>query len=228
MTIRRGTVGSGLTQKPTVSWTETADEAEPEIAELLEAGTLDGMIAATERTCFRILEEAGLPGKHGCYQFKKDTGEWREPRPPFGGWSIANTVEPVVRAAGFASDSRVGFAGAILDRIHWLRDNQRRGDHDRAALFAFYIGVLKAESRIKAEHEPTWQRGVDDKRVRVRGGEATRKTPDAVRVARWRHYYTATGKKTEADRLAAEELGDGESTVREARRKWEKAAAASD
>jgi hypothetical protein len=174
MTIKRGTVGSGLTEKPTVSWSDTADEADPEIAELIEAGTLDGMIAATERTCFHVLVEAGLPGKHGCYLFRKDTGEWREPSPPFGGWSIANTVEPVARAAGFAKDSPVGFAAAILDRIHWLRDNQRRGDHDRAALFAFYIGVLKAESWIKDEHEPTWESGKGTREGARKGAEARR------------------------------------------------------
>jgi hypothetical protein len=159
VTIRRGTVGSGLTEKPSVSWNDKADEAKLEIAALIEAGTLDGMIRVTERTCFRLLVDAGLPREHGCYLFKKDTGEWREASPPFGGWSVANTVEPIARAAGFAPDSPVGFAAAILDRIFWLRDNQRRGDHDRAALFAYYVGFLKAESRIKDEHERTWESG---------------------------------------------------------------------
>jgi hypothetical protein len=70
-----------------------------------------------------------------------------------------------------------------------------------------------------------WQRGVDDQRSRASGGQATRKTPDVVRVDRWRHYFNLTGKRTEADRLAAEELGEGESTIRAARRK---AASASD
>lgn len=159
MTIRRGTTGSGITQKPTVGWNDKADETEPEVAELIETATLDGMIAATERTCFGVLVEAGLPGQHGCYTFRNETGEWREEGPWLAGWSIANTVEPIARAAGFALDSPVGFAAAILDRIFWLRDNQRRGDHDRAALFAFYVGALKAESRIKVEHEPTWESG---------------------------------------------------------------------
>ena len=158
MTIRRGTTGSGLTQKPTIGWDEKADESHPEVAQHLEQGTLDGMIAATERACFAILRAAGLPGEHGSYLFNSK-GEWRADGAWLSGWSVANTVEPIARAAGFAKDSPVGFAAAILDRIFWLRDNQRRGDHDRAALFAFYVGVLKAESRIKDDHEPTWESG---------------------------------------------------------------------
>ncbi len=174
MTIKRGTVGDGLTEKPTYRWDDTADEADPEVAELLESATLDGMIASTERACFRILEEAGLPGKHGCYAYTKT--EWKLPTGGdfLRGWGIANTVEPIAKAWGFAPHSRVGFAAAILDRIYWLRDNQRRGDHDRAALFAFYIGVLKAESRIKEEHEPTWESGKGTREGARKGAEARR------------------------------------------------------
>lgn len=174
MTIRRGTTGSGLTEKPTIGWSEKADETDPEIAAHLEAGTLDGMIAATERACFRVLAEAGLPAEHGSFIYNPSSGEWRDSGPWLAGWSVANTVEPIARAAGFAKDSPVGFAAAILDRIYWLRDNQRRGDHDRAALFAFYVGVLKAESRIKVEHERTWESGKGTREGAKKGAEARR------------------------------------------------------
>jgi len=179
--IRRGTTGSGITEKPVFSFDDQADEADPDVVAAVENSTLEGMIAATERVCFRVLEEAGLPSAHGSYMFKKATGEWRSLSPPFGGWSTANTIEPIARAAGFAPDSSVGFAAAILDRIFWLRDNQRRGDHDRAALFAFYIGVLKAESRIKDEHEPTWESG--------RGTRAGARLGAAKRAAAFKHRH---------------------------------------
>lgn len=160
MTLKRGTIGSGLTEKATLSWSGKGARDNPEIAAILKTGTLDGLIESIERACFDILVEAGLPGEHGSYAYKH-SGEWKpwQDESIFGEWGIAATVEPIAKARGFAPDSPVGFAAAMMDRIYWIRDNQRRGDHDRAALFAFYLGVLRAESRIKLEHESVWKSG---------------------------------------------------------------------
>lgn len=169
MTIRRGTSGTGLTEKTTIGWSEKADEANPEVAAHLEAGSLDGMIAAVERACFGMLRDAGLPDYFGTYIYGP-SGEWRDTEVWPSGWTCTNNIEPIALSAGFAKDSPVGFAARMIDDIRWLRDNQRRGDHDRAALFAFYLGVKKAESRIKIEHERTWESGRNSREGAKLGG----------------------------------------------------------
>ena len=225
--IIRGTTGTSITEKPTIGFDSNDDKHDPDIAAILEQGTLEGYLAAVTGECFAVMQAEGLPTYFGCYVFNIE-GAWRESGPPFAGHTIANEIWPIARARGHAPDSPVGFAARILSDILWLRESQASGDHDRAALFHGYVMAKKVEQRIKTEREAMWQRGVDDKQVRVTGGENTRKTADSVRVARWQHYYDQTGKKTESDRLAAKELGEGESTIRKARLDWRKAATASD
>lgn len=102
----------------------------------------------------------------------------------------------------------------------------------RSASWAAYhgalFGELWSEFQLMEARAELYCDALRLRHAQAQAGEGTRRTPDSVRVERWRHYFALTGKKTESDRLAAEDLGDGESTVREARRKWEKAAAASD
>ncbi len=227
MTIKRGTTGTGLTAKPTLSWTEDGDETEAEIAELIETGTLEGLLASIERECFAVMETAGLPTYHGCYMYDRK-GQWRDPSPPFGGMSVANEIWPIVKARGLSPDSLVGFASRMLGDAVWLRRAREKGDHDRAGLLAYYLGVKRAELRIKAAHEPTWDRGRLTIAERAAGGAATRKGSDHGRAERVRHYLNEGDKLTEAYRNAARDLGCGVSTVRGAWARMTKGADASD
>lgn len=120
-------------------------------------------------------------------------------------------------------------AGWYLDELHiaiqTANTNIKKGDPRWAAYAGAKFGELWSEFRLKLAREELYCKAVE-----VRAAQATSKPkPSAsMRVERWRHYFEITGKKTEADRLAAEELGDGESTVRGARSLWEKTAAGSD
>ncbi len=219
MTIRRGTTGTGLTAQPTIGWNDKADEANPEIAALIETGTFDGLIALIERECFGIMETAGLPTYHGCYFYNR-TGKWHD-----GGadlslrdWGIANEIWPIAKARGIVPDGVVGFASRMLSDVVWLRRSRDKGDHDRVALMAFYLGVKRAELRIKTEHEAMWQRGVDDKQARVSGGEARRKGSDASRLACYRRYRAQGLNKSDATDQAAQEMDVSPATIRNARK----------
>lgn len=162
--IRRGSIGSGLTRKPTIGWDDKADETDPEIAAMIQESTLDGMVAAIEQESFAVMAEAGLPTYHGCFAYNRE-GEWHDSEAFGPGWTIANEIWPIARARGLAPDSPIGFAARMLGDIVWLRDNQARGDHDRAALFHGYLMTKKAERRLKAEHEAAWKTGVEQRRT---------------------------------------------------------------
>lgn len=206
MTIKRGTTGTGITQKPTYKWDDDAEEAEPEIAAILETGTLDGLLASVERECFAIMGEAGLPTYHGCYSYNRD-GEWQGSSPDlfFRGWGIANEIWPIVKARGISEDSLIGFASRMLGDVVWLRRAREKGDHDRAAHMAFYLGVKRAELRIKSEHERVWQTG---KKIHG-GGDAARRGEQAGRVAAVDALCTGPEriKKTAAFAVVAEREG---------------------
>lgn len=219
MTIRRGSVGSGITQKPTVGWNGAGDNTDPEIAALIETGTFDGLIASIERECFAIMQAAGLPTYHDCYAYLGD-GTWHAPdaEHSFPEWGIANEIWPIAKARGISEDSLVGFASRMLGDVVWLRRARDKGEHDRVAQMAFYLGVKRAELRIKTEHEAMWQRGVDDKQVRVRGGEETRKGSDAERLTCYRRYRDQGLNKSDATDQAAQELGVSPATIRNARK----------
>ena len=60
MTARRRTVGTGLTEKTSFTFDGGSDRDCPEIAAILETGTLDGLIASVERACFDILVDVGM------------------------------------------------------------------------------------------------------------------------------------------------------------------------
>jgi hypothetical protein len=190
--IRRGTTGTGLTRKAVVSWDEKADESDPEIASLLRCGTLSGLISELEQECFAITSGAGLPNAHGSYVFDQ-AGEWRDDRRSSRArLTVANEIWPLARARGHAPDSNVGFAARMLDDIVWLQRNRRVGDHDRAALFAFYLGVKRAERSVKQSHgnrsrpaEPArkTKRDVELAREFLRRKQTTRQSDSALKAA---------------------------------------------
>lgn len=161
MTIKRGKTGTGLTEKSTLSWDDKADEADPEIAAILETGTLEGLLASVERECFAITAEAGLPNTHGSFSYNR-AGEWQATQSGefLVGWGIANEIWPIAKALGISEDSLVGFASRMLGDVVWLRRAREAGDHDRAAQMAFYLGVKRAELRLKRQREREWAVGV--------------------------------------------------------------------
>lgn len=109
------------------------------------------------------------------------------------------------------------------------RDHIARGDASGAACAAMRLENAKTEMWFKGRYEGLVSMGLkaaELKGEQVKAGEARRKRSDEERVKSWQHFYEKTGKKTEADLLAAEKLGDHESTIRAARSKWEKAAKA--
>jgi hypothetical protein len=155
--IKRGTIGTGITEKPTISFDSKADLADPEVAAAVETGTLDGLLSAVERECFAVMRQEGLPTYHGCY-LHDGKGNWRPPGLPFEGF-IANEIWPIAEGRGHSPDSPVGFAAQMLSDAVWIRRARERGDHDRAALLTGYLVAKMAERRIKGEHEATWESG---------------------------------------------------------------------
>jgi hypothetical protein len=101
----------------------------------------------------------------------------------------------------------------------------REGNASWAAHAAVHFGALYSEFQLKLAREDLYCKALE-----TRGRQATAKPKPsaALRVERWRHYRVLGHGKTNSDLLAAQDLGDGESTVRGARLGWEKAAAASD
>jgi hypothetical protein len=220
MTIKRETVGSGMTKTVRLTYDDPTDEANPEIAKALEFGTLDGMLASIERECFAIMQGADLPTFHGSYNYNR-AGDWHvegSHRWPEEGWSIANEIWPIAKARGIPEDSVVGFASRILGDVVWLRRARQDGRHDRVAQYAYYLGAKRARLLIKSEHETMWARGVDEKMSRARGGAATRKGSEAERLACYRRYRDQGLSKTYATDQAAKELGISPASVRAARK----------
>jgi hypothetical protein len=229
MTIKRKMTGSGITEKPVLSFDDESDKADPEIAAGMERATLHGWLNSVERECFAIMAAEGLPTYHGCYCYDA-TGAWRELAPPIRG-GIANEIWPIARARGHAPDSEVGFAARMLGDVVWLKRARERGDHERAALFAGYLKAKEVERRMKREREPMWQKGVDHVDARSRGGAETRKRDaqdrpisDAARVECYRRFRSMGLNKSDATDQAAQELGLSPASIRNAR----KAAGASD
>jgi hypothetical protein len=206
MAHRRDTHGTGVTKRTVDVFTHplSPDDA-LEYERAMEMQTFDGCLQRIERTCLEVLDSAQI----------------RRP-------SINYSPRFEIEDRGLAEDSPEGFAVRILETLRHIRFCDAHGRVDDVKLGMFFVGQQWTMWRVKSGHEPTWERGLADKLSRARGGEATRKRSDAVRVNCWQRHFAVTGKKTESDRLAAEELGDAETTIRKARTAWEKAANASD
>jgi hypothetical protein len=58
MTIKRKMTGSGITEKPVLSFDDESDKADPEIAAGMERATLHGWLNSVERECFAIMAAA--------------------------------------------------------------------------------------------------------------------------------------------------------------------------
>jgi hypothetical protein len=100
-----------------------------------------------------------------------------------------------------------------------------RGAPAWAAHEAALFGETWSELQLKLAREELYCKALE---VRYRQATARPKPSAALRVARWQHYRSLGHGKTDADYLAAKDLGDGQSTVRAARTAWEKGAAGSD
>jgi hypothetical protein len=75
------------------------------------------------------------------------------------GWRLANIIWPIAEAAGHSHDSAVGFASRMLDDAVWIRRCDQKGDHERVAVFTFFLGVKRTELRMKVAHEKEWKTG---------------------------------------------------------------------
>lgn len=159
MAIVRGKVGSGITERDTITWTEKADRENPEVQAFLNDATLEGLLNTVENECFAVMAAAGLPATHGWY-FHSSSGEWtNEPRDIFQGWFHTCNLWHIARSRGIEYDSEEGFAARMLGDVYWLREKRSEGDHDRVALYAYYLGFKRAELRLKREREKEWETG---------------------------------------------------------------------
>ncbi len=215
--IKRGTTGSGITEKPALSFDDEADKTDPEIAAAIERSSLDGWLAAVESECFAIMEREGLPTYHGCYLYDRQ-GNWRKPGPPMRG-GIANEIWPIAQARGHAPDSQVGFAARMLGDVVWLRRAKANGDDDRAAMFAGYLKAKEVERRMQVERGPLWERGLKNERDTRDGGGANRKGDIEARLARFHELQRAGVRTMEAYHRIAEEEGSSRATVGDAIRR---------
>lgn len=219
MAVTRGKSGSGMTESATLKWTEKTDEADPEIAQVIERGSLEGLFSQIERECFALMDAAGLPTFHGSYAYKPD-GTWIDVC-DCDGWPsgrIANVIWPIAEAKGYKQDDPVGFAARMLGDIVLSRRALEEGKAKSAALSAFYLGAKWSSRRMKIEHEPTWEFGNKTRRERQDGGAATRKGSDAERVKVYREFREMGLNKTDSTDLAAKKLRVSPATIRNARK----------
>lgn len=215
--IRRSTTGSGITEKPVLSFDDEADKADPEIAAAIERSTLEGWLTAVERECFAIMAREGLPTYHGCY-LHDEQGNWRKPGPPLRG-SIANEIWPIAAARGHAPDSEIGFAARMLGDVVWLKRAKANGDDDRAAMFAGYLKAKEVERRMQVDRGPLWERGLKNETDTRDGGGANRKGEIGARLARFEELRRAGVRTMEAYARIADEEGSHPTTVGDAIRR---------
>lgn len=113
--------------------------------------------------------------------------------------------------------------GDMIDR------NIAAGDCNYTAHAALQFGALWRELELKLAREELFLFGLRSREHRRSGGvESHKGPPNAVRWATWQKHYAACGKLTQADWLAARELGLSEATMRGLRLRMTKDAAASD
>lgn len=172
MTVKITTIGDGITAKECLTYSANEDRADERIRKADRVGSLEGLLASVEEECFAIMSGDGLPTCFGGFTYSK-AGEWQ-----LGGlqkgWGVCNGIWPIARNRGHSQDSLIGFSARMLDDIVWLRRSAEQGDHDRVALMAFFLGVKKAELRIKLEHEATWTTGKKVNTGAKAGGDSRR------------------------------------------------------
>ena len=135
--VRISKQGGGLTETDVFHFDHDnmASEDAALFAEMVALGTPDGRLRAIELACVDVLAAAGLPTGFGV-----ENG------------LVANEPWPILKRRGYAPDSREGFAAKMIGDIHWLRHCLAKGDHDRAMMFMFYLGVKWSASGIKERH----------------------------------------------------------------------------
>ena len=131
-------------------------------------------------------------------------------------------VELIGKGKGHRFEARVE-TGWYLERLVMLgklvQHHIDRGAPAWAAHEAALFGETWSELQLKLAREELYCKALE---VRSRQATARPKPSAAHRVERWKHYRSLGLGKTDADYLAAKDLGDGQSTVRAARTAWEK------
>ncbi len=134
--VRLSKQGSGLTESDVYHFdAELSPEDQQLFDQLTEEQTATGRLSAIEAACVDVLVAAGLPVGPGWYER-----------------GFANEPWPVARHRGFAPDCREGFAAKMLGDIHWIRNALGAGDHERAMILMFFLGVKWSASGIKERH----------------------------------------------------------------------------
>ncbi|OHT18885.1 hypothetical protein [Edaphosphingomonas haloaromaticamans] len=211
MVIRRSIRGEGITAHETFTWNKE-DEKDPQIAEIMEGNTFEGMLSLIETECFAIMAEVDLPNCYGSWSYNAK-GEWKSP-PNLedyfgGGWSIANTHWPIAEARGFGLDSVVGFAARMLQQIVLIKRATNPEQAGWVALQSYFLGIMRAEMRIKLEHEPKWRTGVKQHETL----SDTRTRANDQRRAKARQVHSAW--QEEADKIWAKRRGLTKAAVAE-------------
>jgi hypothetical protein len=212
MDDRPRTVGDGLTEKAMLY--EDRDGDSPDWQDSTDMQSLDGLLKLVERECFAVLRLADLPQRYGGFAYHQSgrwmmAGDWAQAR-SLGtmsepGWRLANIIWPIAQAAGHSHDSAVGFASRMLDDAVWIRRCDKKSDHERVAVFTFFLGVKRTEFRMKCAAEPDWLRGkkVRESAALTRKGDQAHRVAEVDRLAR----EIGRGGKTAAFRLVAEREG---------------------
>jgi len=129
--------GSGLTQTDVYHFDHERMSAEDKVLfnKIVSEQTLAGRLAAIECDSIATLSVAGLPTGPAAYEC-----------------GFANDPWAIVKHRGFAPDSKEGFAARMLGHIIFVRENLEDGDHERAAMLMFFLGVIWSASSIKERH----------------------------------------------------------------------------
>jgi hypothetical protein len=135
MTVKKVSVGSGLTQVDAFRFEEPLRPDEQALLDSLSAEHKPlGKLAAIERHCIEVLEASKLPT------------DWTQTgRTSSAPW-------PVVRKAGYSPDSSEGFAARMLGDIAAARRALRENDMEEVAMSMFYLGHKWASTSIKRGH----------------------------------------------------------------------------
>lgn len=152
MAVIHKQVGSGLTATDVIRFQgELTPEEQAKLEELAELQNIDRRLEHIIRACAEVLAASALPVCSGHYIVGRD-GQWRVSDRLRAGETYSSSVWIVARQAGFALDSKEGFAARMLDDVTKLKDERASGDHDEALMTAFFLGVKWSAAGIKTRH----------------------------------------------------------------------------
>ena len=148
MAMIRKTVGTGITASETVTWTDPDGADAADVAAAIARSTLKGRLAEIEAECIAVMSQAGLPFRQGAR----------------GNWKAAE-------ARGYEPDDAAGFAARMLDDCADIRAALVKCKHERAAMFAFYLGMKFALRTTKGN----WEKAAVSGKKSLDGAASTRK-----------------------------------------------------